>query len=62
LEEQKNSLETQLTHECTRLKRDLEITGDEKKDLEMKTENQRKTFSEQIDQQRQGRPTIKVPH
>jgi len=58
LEEQKKALEEQLTSDCCRLRRELETTRDEKKEVEMRLENHRKTSGEQIDRQRQGITTV----
>jgi len=54
LEEQKTEMEKQLTDECTRLKRELDRVGGEKKDVEIKLEDQRKTFNEQMDHHQKG--------
>ena len=54
LEDQRKATETQLTAECDRLRQEVEIVRGEKKDMEVKMENQQKTLNEQIDRQRQG--------
>jgi len=54
LEEQKTEMEKQLTDECARLRRELDRVGGEKKDAEIKFEDQRKTLNEQMDRHRKG--------
>jgi len=60
LEEQKKALKEQLTSESTQLRRELETIRDEKKEVEIKLENHRKTSGEQIDRQRQGIPQWRI--